>query len=333
MHNYLFIGDVHAELRDLIDCERFCEFVLHTAIDTKSVVVWLGDLYHNHGIISSEVMWFWHNVFEKFADNNIQSIVIRGNHDHPIGQIDGPNSLITHKNQRNCHVVDYQPMIHQNILFIPFQTSNDKFVEICNKHKNTQIVVAHQTFIGSKYENGFYTQDGINADLISQKLIISGHIHAKQSFRKVLYVGSPRWKTLNDANQHKSILFCQFDPDNHEILKSKEFSTDNVCRKINHIIIDKDTNIGSLKFNKYDKYHVDINGTKLFIKEASELLKLYKNVKIRTFCNERVVSELKESAGLANSLNTWLELYKPKFTNDQNKFRELVKTRLSNNGI
>ena len=58
---------------------------------------------------------------------------------------------------------------------------------------------------------------GVDADTVSADIIISGHIHVKQEFGKVIYPGTPYAQSVNDIGQHKGVLL--FDTETYE----KEF--------------------------------------------------------------------------------------------------------------
>jgi DNA repair exonuclease SbcCD nuclease subunit len=68
-----------------------------------------------------------------------------------------------------------------------------------------QICIAHQTFKGADYGD-ITTKDGVDPDIVSADLIISGHIHKKQTLGKVIYPGSPFSQSVNDINQTKGLL-------------------------------------------------------------------------------------------------------------------------------
>ena len=80
-------------------------------------------------------------------------------------------------------------------------------------HNTLPIVLTHNTFIGADY--GFKREDcGIDADKISAEIIISGHIHKRQSFGKVHYPGTPFAHNATDVEQTKGLLL--FDTKTYE---------------------------------------------------------------------------------------------------------------------
>ena len=124
-------------------------------------------------------------------------------------------------------------------------------------------VVCHQTFAGSDYGNGFYAKDGINPDLIPQKKIIGGHIHSGQEFGKVFYVGSPRWRTLTDANQDRAIWLIEFDGEGN-LLNKTPFSTNGVCRRVFAATLTPDNpQIPDMQVK--DRYRITVKGPVDFV--------------------------------------------------------------------
>ena len=101
-------------------------------------------------------------------------------------------------------------------------------------------MVAHQTFTGATYENGFYAEDGIDPELVAQDQIISGHIHKQQQIGKCWYQGTPKWDTMSDANEEKGIWIYEHNEDGS--VKSKKFiSTAGVVTPIfKHVVNEGD---------------------------------------------------------------------------------------------
>jgi len=76
-----------------------------------------------------------------------------------------------------------------------------------------EICVAHQTFIGADYG---YTRPeaGVDASTVPSSIIISGHVHLRQSFGKVYYPGTPYAQSVNDIDQVKGVMI--FDTDTYQ---------------------------------------------------------------------------------------------------------------------
>jgi DNA repair exonuclease SbcCD nuclease subunit len=96
-----------------------------------------------------------------------------------------------------------------DITFVPYIHDFQNFPRDTKK-----ICIAHQTFVGADY--GYYRPDvGVDADKVDAEIIISGHVHKRQSFGKVHYPGTPFSHDLNDINQEKGVMV--FDTETYEM--------------------------------------------------------------------------------------------------------------------
>jgi len=186
----LLVGDVHATPEELEDCQRLIDHVVAVArLRRVGAVVFMGDLYNTHNVMRVEVLAFWRRAFKTLNDAGLDVYVLVGNHDYA-GEGLQIHALMAHEEQ--VTVVD-RPMVlgHAGVLMLPYFSDRQAFVEAC--HVEIQLdgrrveggsVLCHQTFEGSKYENGFYAPDGVEPNLLPQKYVISGHIHTPRRSTK-----------------------------------------------------------------------------------------------------------------------------------------------------
>jgi len=211
----LRVGDAHIKVSNLKDAESLMDFVIKTAEKEKvDVVEFLGDLFHTHAIMRIEVVDFWQRQFNTLELKNIECRVLVGNHDQP-GSKEKEQLMNALNIFEQSYHPDYdvrtiinKPMIISNIAYIPYMSDEAAFLKAsADLHKEgaTALLVAHQTFTGATYENGFYAEDGIDPALVAQDYIISGHIHKQQEIGKCWYQGTPKWDTMSDANEDKGI--------------------------------------------------------------------------------------------------------------------------------
>jgi DNA repair exonuclease SbcCD nuclease subunit len=197
------------------------DFAIESAIEYKcDTIEFLGDLFHTHAIMRIEVVDFWQKVFEKIEIENIDCRVLVGNHDQP-----GSKEKEQEMNALNIfednigdsfRTIINKPMIIDNIAYIPYMSDKQDFIhaaKILYEQGATKLLVAHQTFTGAVYENGFYAPDGIDPAEVPQEKIISGHIHKNQEIGKCLYPGTPKWDTMSDANEDKGIWIFEHEED------------------------------------------------------------------------------------------------------------------------
>ena len=212
-------------------------FVMSKALELKvDRLEILGDLADTHSILNLKVLNFWQKWFHKLNKNEIETYVLRGNHDVGGDYNDDYSWLNVFGHLERIKVVLDPMTCPYGVGYMPYIHDNKKFVEEANKlaDYDAKILVSHTTYQGSKYDNGMFAPDGVDQDLISPKLIhlITGHVHAEQEFGRVWYPGTARWLSKSCANRRKGIWLVEHD-DETLAIKSKEFiSTESVCHKI-----------------------------------------------------------------------------------------------------
>lgn len=234
MFKVLRAGDPHVKVSNLAEAIRLMQFIYQKAVEhSVDRVEFLGDLFHTHAILRVEVLDFW-DKFLSFLSEKFEVVVIVGNHDQ-IGDYSSPQhalSTLKRINPGKLHIID-TPTQMGVFGYMPYIHDKNVFTESANKlaESGAKVLVCHATFQGSKYETGMYAPDGFDADLLNFPLIISGHIHSKQRFGKVIYPGTAKWDTNSDANEEKGIwLFVH--GENGEILKEEMIDTSSVCTPI-----------------------------------------------------------------------------------------------------
>lgn len=314
---FLLVGDMHAVQSELEECNKLIDYIHKTALEQKvDYIAFMGDQYNYHNIVHLPVVDFWKKAFEKLT--GIDTVALVGNHDQANSKDPAtPNAMVIHKG--DIFLVE-GPYYMENILWLPYMASNEDFIRICNEHPEYSTVVCHQTFTGAKYENGFYAPDGVDQDKIPQKNVISGHIHSQQTIGKVWYVGSPRWRSLSDANQSKYIWLVEFN-ENGEIINKNGFDTNVVCKPI-FALEDRPDKPAIIPTND-GHIVIDIFGPPDYVKSKSVEFK-EKGFRIRTHPQETII-KIKESSGIKQAFNTYFNEFKPK--NGTNK-ELLLKTTI-----
>lgn len=131
-----------------------------------------------------------------------------------------PNSSKYHALQS---LIDHNPQFYK-VVDERFEFDNITMMPYVHDFKtfpldNKEILICHQTFIGADY--GFKREDvGVNADKISSNIIISGHIHKRQTFGKVNYVGTPFAGNSNDVGQIKGLSLFDTSTYNTTLIES-----------------------------------------------------------------------------------------------------------------
>lgn len=323
----LYVGDPHARLEDLDDCEALVTLI-EDIITANRVhrITFLGDQHHTHAIMNVEVMGFWRRSIERLLSNFDQGApdiyFMLGNHDQPGDASSKSHALLAYVDMPGVVVIDH-PVLVEGVLHLPYMHDRDAFVAAANAH-DSMTLVCHQTFNGAKYENGFYAKDGVDPELVPQKYIISGHIHDPQSFGKVGYFGSPRWLTTSDANKDRFLNIVEHD-DAGVPVKITPIPTEPALRKIIHLVDSPDKPV-DVVFNPRHRYLVDVQGPSSWVDERRGLF--VGKAKVRTQRLDKVVARVRESEGIAKALRRFLKTYHPPNGTDTAVLEKLVDARL-----
>ena len=303
----LYLGDPHAQVSNLHEVTRLTDFVLDTAAEKGVAAICIvGDLFHNHAVIRLEVLDFWTRFFKKAAERKIKIIAMAGNHDKP-GSTDKDHmtaiSVFKYWRTEFVTVVDTPTTISElGIDFMPyFRNESDLLEAMRQAHGKTgnKCVVAHQTFTGAQYENGFYDKDAIDPAEVPYQQVVSGHIHMAQAIDKVLYVGTPKWDTMSDANQHKGFSILEHGKDGlYDPEKSERVSTAGVCTPIKTFVVLEECKDEVPKMDKNDRNHVTLVGSSDWIKKMKK--KIGDGARIKVKPTDSLSSKVKDEVALSN---------------------------------
>jgi DNA repair exonuclease SbcCD nuclease subunit len=321
----LLVGDVHAVPDELDDCRALIGLVARVALENSAEVLFLGDQYHSHSLIRSEVLWFWREAFSKLTSQGTVVRALVGNHDYS-GTGQTLHSMISHEHQ--ITIID-KPTDIGPVRFLPYYDDHEAFVRDANSGTAPDWLICHQTFEGAKYEGGFYATDGIKPELLNYKQILSGHIHTPFNFEvpngpEVTYIGAPRWRTASDANVERAIWLYEFD--GKEVRKTP-FNTGTTCRQI-RMVTDTPKLPVQLPLDPGVDWRVDIHGPVDWI-EARKSEFSGVGAKIRTFPVKVNKSEIRESEGISAAFRSYLSKFTPKFGTPTETLLEMSSKRLS----
>jgi hypothetical protein len=208
---------------------------------------------------------------------------------------------------------------------MPYQADRGQFVELA-RSLPSRTLICHQTFAGARYENGFYTEDGVDPALLPQGLVLSGHIHSPQTFGKVTYLGAPRWRTLSDADVERAIWLLEFD-DRGQLVSKTPFSTGEVCRQIKYRL-DTPQDPVPLPLDQRHDWRIDVRGPAAWVEVRKAQLAVA-GVKLRTFKTDVALPKVKESEGVGHAFRKYLQGYSPKHGTDLDRLEEMARERLN----
>jgi DNA repair exonuclease SbcCD nuclease subunit len=291
-------------------------------------VVYLGDLYDNFGLKDLEVERFWQETFDAHRQ---EVIAIVGNHDRPGDKASQANGLLAHRGNRT-YICDH-PFVVGQVGFIPYYHSGEEFVEAANDKasnvRDAKVLICHQAVVGAKYDNGFPADGKADTSLVPQQTVISGHLHTAQSFGKVWYPGSPRWRTVHDANKVKSLHVITTSDQTGEVLSDQAFPS--ACSKLVHL---KETEgeeyeADTQGLGERDRLVVDLVGSKAFIEDRRKHWAGIEGTRIRAMPTEQRVSKVKESDGISVAFGKYQEQFKPPRGTSLEVLKKMAKERFT----
>lgn len=198
MSNILFIGDPHLKITNFEQSVALLRWIEEMVdIYKPDIVCNLGDTFDTHAIVRSELLAEFKYHVERISAKCPYWYVL-GNHD-TFKPKDGKYHALQAFNVPNFTVFDKNTEL-DGITIIPYIANHKDF-----PLQTQSICITHNTFIGADY--GFKREDcGVDAGKVSADIIISGHIHKRQSFGKVTYPGTPYANSANDVDQTKGLL-------------------------------------------------------------------------------------------------------------------------------
>jgi len=277
----LRVGDPHITVRNIKEAEKLIEFIYDVAWKNQvKRVEFMGDLFHTHAVVRVEVLDFWKTTFEKFKESNIPVVALVGNHDQP-GSKEKEQEMNSLQVFKGLATIVDEPMMIDNIGYVPYMSDYDLLIERCtwlDQQGARKLLIAHQTFAGAQYENGFYAPDGLDPKFICQEAIISGHIHKSQQVGKCFYTGTAKWDTMSDANEEKGIWLFNHADDGSVI--SKEFiSTKEVVSPIYKFVILEGE--AEPELQKGARNYVELQGKSAWIKTMKKKYKGIAQIKAK----------------------------------------------------
>ena len=277
MRKILFVGDPHVQPSNLADSEKLMECVESICKEDPSIdeVCILGDLFHTKELIRGNVMIFWERWLRRLALTvHVKALV--GNHDQFALGNEKDHSLKSFCSIENVKIIE-EPTLEKKIGYVPYIHDNACFVTKANSlsANGAKTIICHATFVGNKYENGFYAEGGVDPSLMESRLLISGHIHVRGRFSNVINPGTPMWHTASDANQQKGLTLMSISDDG-EVVSEQFFDTSTVVTPIRSIVVKEGEEVPEIGSGKV---FVVLEGSSAWIKEKAKEIKGKANIR------------------------------------------------------
>jgi hypothetical protein len=301
----LVVGDMHVTADELEDSQAVIDLALSLK-DQYEVIVFLGDQFNSHTVLSLPVVDFWRRAVTALRyKGRYRQIHMRGNHDMAANG-DGPHALEVYRELLDVQdaIVD-GGLMEDGILFLGHYVKESDFLNTARKlaPMGAGLVVCHQAFDGAQAENGFYMPDGFDQNALPCKQIISGHVHRRAAFGKVVYEGSPRWRSTADAGEFKCLVGYPHGLGKHFVMHS----TADVCKPIEIL---EDTEESSFQ-RRWDnsKLTVIVKGKPEWVKVRAADLET-QGVAVHRRPDLRASAKVSESRPIGESMTAFMKAYR-----------------------
>ncbi len=330
MTKTLAVGDPHVREIDIPECERLIDLIERSAQEYEcDTILFLGDQTHNHSLLHVDVMAFWNKAFRRLCGSpgnyKFDVIAIVGNHDFA-STGSGHHAMEAYRDIAGLCVVDCPVYLDENTFCLPWYKDNAEFVRVCRENSNYKRLICHQEFDTAELASGFYSTNGVKLKDIPQTDIISGHIHRSQVIQNenqtLVYVGSPRWLNLADANIEKRLVVYEND------VPIATIDTSVACSKI-EILEDTVAQPLSddLAINPLTRYTFDIKGPKEWVAERKAKWGVIGRV--RTYVDREESIKVKESAGIMTAFGEYFRHFSPPNKTDKNVLQTMFMERFA----
>jgi DNA repair exonuclease SbcCD nuclease subunit len=277
--------------------------LLKDKYEEGDIVCSLGDVFDNRNSIGINTINTVIDIFEKIAEICPDIRLIVGNHDIYNKSSNDITSLNILKYIKGVKIY-YEPEVEviggKTILFHPWIENKEIQSKLLSKF-NGDYIFGHLDVFGVESNSKgikVKSSNAVNMSEFKTAEVYAGHIHLRQDYKNIHYVGNPYAKVRGEGNT-KGITVLDIKSGKREFYEntySPKFLKENIYEIM-------DMNIGELK-NKWNNNYVDLHvlGSDItkcrFDELREELSGYYKEFAIK---NESVNSGLVNDIGDANS--------------------------------
>ena len=277
--------------------------LLKEKYEDGDIVCSLGDVFDNRSSVGINTINVVIDIFEKIADICPDIRLIVGNHDIYNKSSNDITSLNILKYIKGVKIY-YKPEVEviggKTVLFLPWVEDNNKLSKILSKFNGDYIFGHFDVYGVDSNAKGVKAKsaNSVNVSEFKTAEVYAGHIHLRQDYKNIHYVGNPYAKVRGEGNT-KGITILDITTDKREFYEntySPKFLKENIYELI-------DVTVGELR-KRWNNNYVDLHVlgsdiTNCRFDDIRELLSgCYKEFIIK---NESVNSGLVNDIGEANS--------------------------------
>jgi len=207
MTTILITGDPHLKIASQQLAATYIDWFQQVVEETKpDLAVNLGDSFHTHNLIRSEIMAMFTNHVQ-WMNRHVDYYILVGNHDMAHHKAPHIHALLPFVDMGRARIID-RPLLSDTVAFLPYVDDVVAFQETLNKYKACSTIFCHEVFKNANY--GFVTtKEGAEIPLDYEGQIVSGHIHKGQDLGCVWYPGTPFAQETADHNEVKGIYLYE----------------------------------------------------------------------------------------------------------------------------
>lgn len=263
-----FLADTHLGMKGdneiiLNDCMGYYNDVLipymKKHVEKDDILVHLGDVFDNRSSIGIHTMYSAIKLFEELTNifNDIRICV--GNHD--IWQKNSNEITVLHafKYMKNIKVYfnpEIETICGKSVLFVPWIEDTNKQKELLNKN-DVDYVFGHLEINGCVTNNRkgirMNSDNLVKSDNFKKAQVYAGHIHIRQDYKNIHYVGIPYHKDRGDVGCTNGITILDIETGKTEFVENT-YSPKYIIENIYDIL---DFTVSDLK-ERWNNNYVDL---------------------------------------------------------------------------
>ncbi len=168
-------------------------------------LVCLGDAWHFRYRASVRLQVALRDELVRHQSRGLRWTFLPGNHD--MFDIHGRSIMEVFHDVPGVDVIN-EPRINADGLWIPYQISNAKFLEVFRKlsphiASAPRVAFIHQGVKGALMNDTYADEHGLDPSVLDGWQVFSGHYHKRHSVGAITYVGSPYQTSMSEAGQEK----------------------------------------------------------------------------------------------------------------------------------
>ena len=269
------VGDTHFGykngnqqwLEDMIG--YFENVVIPTIKENKQpddILIHLGDVFDNRTSVNVLAISKVQKMFEHLSEV-IPVKVLVGNHDIFNKSTNDVTSVDVLKNMHNVEI--YKEPVVENLggkkcLLLPWRRDSEADKEALKKYAGNDYIFCHMDINGASMTRGTQKSDSCVQEVdFSSSQVYSGHIHLKQDYGNIHYIGSPYELTRNDSGNTKYLQVLDLE-NNQRTMYENTYNARFISCSFDEIKVMFDDDIEKVIKNNFVDLHVNIKDSNSF---------------------------------------------------------------------